>query len=192
MAEDDRGDFRGLAGRPQHLSSTGRDSARQAGGGLPRNLSIKPWDDQPPPSAQNFFLQELDNMTLPAGAGATVQTSIAGGGAKQIPPNNVAVIGAVSWFASAPTTSTNILFTVRQNQSPILGLTNLKFPPQNAGFINFALAGTWDLAPGAFLDVLITNRNASGPWLVNFTITGWFVPAADVHAWTGQWPGQIG
>lgn len=188
----ERGDFPGLSQRPPHLSGGPRPRDPGQGAALARNLSVRPWDDQPIPTAQNFFTQELDNLSLPAGAGSTVQTTRAGGGAIQIPYNNVAVIGAVTFFCSAPTTDTNIIYTVRQNQSPIRGLTNLKFAPRVAGFIEFGVGGTWDIAPGAFLDVLITNRNAFGPWLVNFTMTGWFCSVPDIKAWTGQYPGQLG
>jgi hypothetical protein len=157
-----------------------------------RALAIQPWDQQPIPTAVNFFTQELDNLNLGAAAGASVVTTLAGGGALRLPPNNIGVITSCSWFASGPTTATNIVYTVRRNRSPIRGLTNLKFPPQNAAFLNFSVDGTWDLSAGSFVDVLITRRIADVATLVNFTLVGWFCPIPDVIRWTGQVPGQVG
>lgn len=187
-------DINSRTGRPQrpaHLLGAGAAALRPPVAKPTRVLGIQPWDEVPPPTAKNFFAQELDNLLLPAGAGAQITTTTAGGGALQLPPNTIGVIKSVSWFASGPTTDTNIFFTVRVNRRPILGLTRLKFPPQNAGAVNFALEGTWDLPAGAFLDVLIENRNAFGPWLVNFTLVGWSVARPDATQWTGQDPGQI-
>jgi len=164
-----------------------------AGGGMLRTLSVQTWDAAPIPTAQSFFRQELANLVLGAAAGATVVTTIAGGGALLVPANNIASIQAVILFCDAPTLTTSITYTVRASSIPIAGLTNLKFPPQAGAFINFAIPGPWNvLLPGAFIDVLITRVVADVAKQVNFSLIGWFNPGQDVARWTGQQPGQVG
>lgn len=160
--------------------------------GIMRVLSVPPWDQQPIPTATNFFRQQAANLSLPAAAGATVVTTLPSG-ALQVPRQNIVSLQAVSLFCDSPTLTTSILYTVRANGSPIPGLTGLSFPPQTAAFINFPIAGPFNvLSPGAFIDVLITRVVADVVKLVNFTFLGWFNSPQDVARWTGEAPGQIG
>lgn len=157
-----------------------------------RALAVKPWTEEPPPTAVNFFIQETTNLILPAGVGAVIESASLTGGAIQMPPNNYGVIKAVQWFAQAPTNLTSIVYTVRANRLGLRGLANLKFPPQNAGAVNFTIGGTWTLPQAAYLDFVVTNLNINGPWEVNLTMTGWYDSAAAIYDWTGQQPGQTG
>jgi len=162
------------------------------GAPMQRVLQVQTWDAAPIPSATNFFLKQNANLLLGAAAGATVQTTVAGLGALQVPANNIASIQAVIMFCDTPTLTTNISYTVRANQAPIPGLTNLGFAPQGAGFINLAIPGPWNIyLPGAFIDVLITRNVADVAKQVNFSIVGWFCSPQDVATWTGVTPGQV-
>ncbi len=162
-------------------------------GGIVRTLAVQPWDVNPIPTAQNFYNQEAANLTLPGAKGSTVLTTVAGGGALQIPPQNVASIQAVVMFCDAPSLTTSILYTVRANGSAITGLQALRFPPQGANFINLPVPGPWNVvSAGAYIDVLITRTATDVPSLVNFTLVGWFCSPQDVQRWTGQVPGQVG
>lgn len=169
---------------------------RAAGGdgapGVMRSLSVQTWDAAPVPTAINFFAHETANLVLGAAAGATVVTTLAGGGAVQLPANNIGSIQAVILFCDTPTLTTQILYTVRAGGSPIPGLTNLGFAPQGAAFINLAIPGPWNvLQPGAFIDVLITRVIADVAKQVNFSMVGWFNSPQDVARWTGATPGQV-
>lgn len=160
--------------------------------GIMRTLNVRAWDDAPIPTAINFFTRETANLLLGAAAGATVVTTLAGGGALQLPRNSIGSIQSVIMFCDAPTLTTSILYTVRANQVPIPGLTNLGFPPQAAAFFNFAIPGPYNvLQPGAFIDVLITRVVADVAKQVNFSMVGWFNSPQDVQRWTGAYPGQV-
>ena len=157
-----------------------------------RLLSVQPWDAQPIPTATNFFANELANLVLPGAAGSQVFTTQAGGGAVKLPANCIGSIQAVILFCDTPSLTTSINYTVRQNSVPIPGLTNLRFPPQGAGFINQGIPGPWNvLLPGAFIDVLITRVVADIAKQVNFTLIGWYNSPQDVLRWTGVQPGQV-
>lgn len=161
--------------------------------GMLRTLSVQPWDVNPIPTATNFFLQQQANLVLGPNAGDTVLGTIAGGGALQIGRNNIVSIQAVSMFCDSPTLTTSIIYTMRANKVPIPGLTNLKFPPQVAAFLNFPIPGPFNvLSTGAYLDFLITRVVTDVAKQVNFTALGWFCSPQDVQRWTGQVPGQVG
>lgn len=160
--------------------------------GLPRVLSVQAWDVQPIPTATNFFLKETVNLLLPAAAGSSVQTTAPGGGAAQMPASSVASIQAVILFCDAPTLTTVITYTVRANQIPIPGLTNLGFAPQAGANLNLAIPGPWNIyKTGAEIDVLVTRVVADVAKQVNFTIIGWNAPPQDILAWTGVLPGTV-
>ena len=178
------------------IAARENNPTRAAGGdgapGLMRTLSVQTWDAQPIPTATNFFTKQTANLLLGAAAGATVVTTLAGGGALQLPANNIASIQAVILFCDTPSLTTSILYTVRAGGSPIPGLSNLGFAPQGAAFINLAIPGPFNvLHPGAFIDVLITRVVADVAKQVNFSMIGWFCSPQDVARWTGATPGQV-
>ena len=161
-------------------------------GGIPRFLSVSPWDVNPIPSAINFFAKEQSNLILGANAGDQVVTTLAGGGSFKLPPQNIASIQAVSMFCDTPSLTTNIRYTVRANLQPIPGLSNIGFPPQAAVFINFPIPGPFNvLYAGALIDVLIERLVTDVSNQVNFTFLGWYNTGQDVLAWTGAQPGLV-
>jgi hypothetical protein len=182
-------------GQSPFISARDNDPTRVGAQDAPmaaRLLSVQPWDAQPIPTATNWFTTELVNLVLAAPAGSTVTTTQAGGGAIKLPANCIASIQAVILFCDTPSLTTSITYTVRQNTVPIAGLTNLKFPPQGAGFINQGFPGPWNvLLPGAFIDVVITRLVADVAKQVNFSMIGWYNSPQDVLRWTGAQPGQV-
>jgi hypothetical protein len=160
---------------------------------MARVLQVSTWDAAPIPTAQNFFRTELANLVLAGAVNSTVVTTIAGGGALQLPANSIASIQAVQLYCNAPTLTTNITYTVRANGVPQPGLTNLKFPPLAAGSLLFPIPGPFNvLLAGSYIDVLITRVVADVAAQVNFTMLGWFCSPQDVLRWTGVQPGQNG
>lgn len=164
--------------------------ALEAPAGMLRTLSVQTWDAAPIPTAINFYCQQAANLILPAAAGSVVLTTLEG--ALNAPRQNIVSIQAVSLFCSAPALTTSITYTVRANKSPIPGLTNLKFPPQVATYVDWPVPGPFNvLVPGAYIDVAITRLVADVASEVNFTMLGWFNTPQDAQRWTGQAPGII-
>lgn len=179
-------------GIPPYIRARDNDPTRVQDPNLLRTLSVQPWDVNPIPSAINFFAEELLDLNLGANAGDTVVTTIAGGGAFQVPQLNIASIQAVALFCNAPALTTVITYTVRANQIPIAGLTNLKFPSQGATFRNRSIPGPFNvLSPGAYIDVLISRVVTDVVNAVNFTFLGWYASRQDIKRWTGAEPGQV-
>lgn len=166
---------------------------RDPGGDLPRFLSIPPWDVSPPPTATPFYLSQLPNLVVPNVVGATVESTIPGGGAIQLPPKNVAVIAGVILFCNAPDLTTQIRYTIRQNGSPVPGLAAIGFPPQVNAFLNWGVDGPYTaLNPGAFLNFTIqTIAVGTAAWTVNVALSGWFCAIDDILRWTGKRPGNL-
>lgn len=112
------------------------------------------------------------NLALPAGAGSTVVLP-----GFQVPQGQIGWLQETFLYVLTPDATINATWTVRINQSPVPGFDNLIAPP---GLANFYLIGTDDmrvrLPNGCYVDVLITNNSAAGPWTVGAGLAGWYHP----------------
>lgn len=172
--------------------------ARKSNGGPPapppdlgKVLSRPPWDQHKPPTAQDFWTFTPTLLVLPAGAGSTVSTSPAVGGAVTLGQDSLGVLQSVIFTIDAPTTAASIRFTVFANSSGIPGLSGVGFPPVNATTFALPINGVWQLGQGTNLSVTFTNLNASGPWSVGMVLSGYQILASDVFAYTGERLGMI-
>lgn len=186
---------RGVLETPADIAGLSRRSYRPPDPQYQRVIAVPPWYVEPIPTARNFFSYTRPNIAVPAGVGGQVQTTPEAtggtGGAFQIPASNVGVIKAVAIFCDAPTNLTDVVFQFRQNNSPIPGLDRVGFAPRNAANAQFNIPGTFLVGDGVLLDCLIINQNASGPWNVSVTITGWFNSPEDVYRFTGMHPSAL-
>lgn len=182
---------------PHDVQAWSNPPERPAGPNVGRQIAIPPWYVTPIPTARNFFDYSRPFIVVPAGLNSVVTTvpsatGVAGtGGAFQVPPSNVAVLAAVSFFADAPTNNTDLTFIFRQNQAPIPGLEAVGFAPRVAANAQFTVPGTFLINDGCLIDCVVRNNNAFGPWNVSVTITGWFCSSEDVYRYTGQRPGSL-
>lgn len=181
---------------PHDVQAWGRPIDKLPDPNVSRQLAIPPWYVTPIPTAVNFFTYARPFIVVPAGAGSTVVTvptsGAAGtGGAFQVPVSMVALLSAVAIFADAPTTNTDLTYIFRQNGAPIAGLDQIGFASRNAANLEIDIGGTNFLNDGCYIDVLIRNNNAFGPWNVSATITGWFASPDDIYRFTGMRPGLI-
>jgi hypothetical protein len=95
-----------------------------------------------------------------------------------IPRGNVGFVQGFSTYLLTPTALTSVQFTLRINNGPVPGWSNVQNSP---GVANLYREDFTDLRvripDGAVVDVIITNLNANGPWTTGGRIQGWFHPA---------------
>lgn len=95
-----------------------------------------------------------------------------------IPRGSVGFVQGFSTYLLTPTAATSVQFTLRINNGPVPGWSNVQNSP---GVANLYREDFTDLRvripDGGVVDVLITNLNANGPWTVGGRIQGWFHPS---------------
>lgn len=186
--------FKGYGGArkpPAQIAARGKGFAPAPPDELGKNLSLPPWDQAKPPTAQDFYTFTPTLLVLPAGVNSQVSTTAATGGVFQLAGENIGVLQTVIFTIDAPAATMAIRFTVFMNGGGIPGLTNIGFPPITAGTFAFPINSTWQLVPGAILGVTFTNLAATGPWSVGVVLSGYQVSASDVFQYTGQRQGMI-
>lgn len=185
------GPFGGATRPPKYIQSRGRGVPPPTPDELKTTLALQSWDQHKPPTAQDFYSFTPNSLILPAGANSTVSSTQATGGFIALAADSIGVLQQVIFTIDAPTIAMNIRLTVFANGGGIPGLSNIGFPPINAGSFAFPLSSTWQLSPGTVLFVTFVNGNAAGPWTVGVVLSGYQVTAADVVAYTGQRVGTI-
>jgi len=185
------GPFGGARSAPPRVLARGNDSAPPHPPDLGKSLSLQSWDQQKPPTAQDFYSFTQTSLVLPAAVNGTVSTTAATGGFIQLPPDNVGVLQTVIFTIDAPATTMNFRFSVLANGGGIPGLTNIGFPPLNASTFAFPLNSTWQLQQGVTVSVVFTNAAATGPWTLGVVLSGYQVSASDILYYTGQRVGQL-
>ncbi len=128
------------------------------------------------PSSQDFNVQDY-NMNLLAGIGQQITSDAL---RFQIPQGTVGWLQEVTFYTLTPTALTSVSFAIRINQGPVAGFSDIQNTP---GVANFARDDKGDLRiripDGAVVDIIITNRNANGPWTLGGKLAGWFHPFSD-------------
>ena len=133
-------------------------------------------------AASRDFNVNTFQLALAAVAGATVTSPLLG---FQVPKDQVGWLQNMSIYVLAPTALTVVQYTVRINGAPIDGFANLQNSPgiltEYREFINEMRVR---LPMGCFVDMLITNLTAAGPWVVGGNLSGWYHPlVAEQRAW---------
>lgn len=164
---------------------TGRGDPPEPPAGLVRSLAIPPWDVAKPPTAQDFFNFTQNMLVLPAGVGSTVSTTEATGGFVELPRKNIGKLETVVFSISNPLITDQWRFTVFMNGGGIPGLTNVGFQPVNGSYFALPISSSWQIVEGARLHVTFTNVDGAAK-LVGVTLSGYYVPEADVYRYTGQ------
>lgn len=92
-----------------------------------------------------------------------------------MPRGSVGFIQGFSTYLLTPTAATTVQFTLRINNGPVPGWSNIQNSP---GVANLYREDFTDLRvripDGGVVDVLITNLSAAGPWTVGGRVQGWF------------------
>ncbi|MGH7177672.1 MAG: hypothetical protein ACREJC_09855 [Tepidisphaeraceae bacterium] len=131
--------------------------------------AIPPFYYVKPPSGVDFYFNET--ATVAAGAGSTVV--IAPTIALVIQPLYEGLVAFVTIFLDAPTTDTNVRFTLRFNGGPVQGADNLRSFPRTANNLSISFPFNVIVPGNTTIDVLATNQNAFGPWTIGAEVGGW-------------------
>lgn len=139
---------------------------------LTKVADVPPYWLYKPPEGIDFYMNE--EGSLPAGAGSTL--ILASVPAIFLTPNYEGVVKSVTIFVNAPTTDFNAFFTLRFREAPVPGWDRLRTFSRAATNLSIEFGGEVQAQPGTKIDVLVTNRNAFGPWTVGAEVTGWSWP----------------
>lgn len=127
-------------------------------------------------TSQDFNVSEWA-MTLPAGAGSTVVSTIA---VFEAPASMVGWLQNFSLYLLTPTAATTVSFAIRINQGPVPGFDNYQNSPGVANLYREDYNDIRVRIPmGGVVDVLVTNLGAGGPWTVGCRLAGWYHSSAD-------------
>lgn len=92
-----------------------------------------------------------------------------------IPPGNVGVVRAISLLVNNLLTTSDVRFTLRQDESPIPGWSNLTVNPRAAGSVEVS----WT-PEETFIEV---NEGAALSWVVQVLDGGTYQVSVAMHGW---------
>lgn len=136
--------------------------------------AVPPFYYVKPPSGIDFYFSMSSDTGLAdiaAGAGSTLV--IAPTTALRIPDLYEGVVAFVTIFLDAPTTGTDVIFTLRFNGGPVSGADALRSFPRTANNLSITFPFNIVVPGGTTIDVLATNQNANGPWSIGAEVGGW-------------------
>lgn len=132
------------------------------------------------------FNAEDFNMTLPAGVGATV---VSANLRIQLPQSMVGWLQVFSLYVQGQTPLTQAQWAVRIDNGPVSGFSNVLNPPGTANIVLITSTDLQERVPNnGTVDIIVTNLNASGPWVVGGRLRGWYHPKADELREWGEIP----
>lgn len=141
---------------------------------IPRSAQIPPFWQFKPPGGIDLSI----NMrgTLAAVAGATLRLTPNPVSSWTVLSSFKAVLAQMRMITIAPLATTDITYTLLNNGGPVPGWDRFQ-PPQVAvnAFVD-PVNGPLQLPQKSFLEVLVTNNAATGPWNVEVSLVGWMWP----------------
>jgi hypothetical protein len=173
---------------PSRFQPASNLSGQPAAPPVPALQIHPPWEY--PPTGSNLFNVNADTNSagvaeLAAGVGAQV---IVPGLNYQTPNNYIPVVRTVTIFINAPDLTANVNFYLRANGNPVQNGAFRWFPLVAAN-LSIAYAVTFrDIQQNAYLDLLIVNAGAGGPWIVGGGFSGWAYSVQMGAALTGGLP----
>lgn len=135
------------------------------------------------PTSSDFNAQDFATI-LAAGAGAQVT---AAGWTFRLPATNVGYVQIFGIYVLNQTAATSIAWSLRINESPVPGWSNIQNPPGTANIFVQNYSELQVRVPnGAKVDVLAINQNAGGPWTIGAKINGWYHPLIEERRLYGE------
>jgi hypothetical protein len=148
----------------------------------PPSRQVFPWWIEKPNEAQDFSRNDFA-VALPAGVGATATSANI---RFQVPQGMVAVIQNFGIYVVNQAATTSVQFDLQVNGVTIPGWSRQNAP----GIANIFLENFNDLRvrllQSGVINILFTNLNAFGPWVVGGTVAGWFMSQTGVQRLGGD------
>lgn len=152
-----------------------------------RNLEIPLPEVFPIPDAQ-IFNAEVDQASSVAGQTFVLDFAP---GPVSILAGYYAVVNAFTVYVQNMLVTTNVLFTLLQNGTPVNGFNNLKIFPGNSPRISNTFDAPIRFTGATTLQVKITNVDG-GNYVLGAAVSGWQWPISSDRRWKSAGPVDAG
>lgn len=136
---------------------------------LPQHMVLFLPEERPIPGATLFTVQGQFTTVAAQSNVAIPNCTI------QIPPGNLARLESITFVVDNLLLSSQITFTVRQNNAPITGFSNVGVIPGVVAQKIDNYSVFYRVPLGALLSVVFTNTDG-GSYLVGAALSGWYWP----------------
>lgn len=132
-------------------------------------------------ASQDFNVNDY-RVVLPAGVGSTVEPATL---RFRVPADQIGWLQNFSLYTLTPTALLYASWAVLINGVPVPGFDDVRNSPGIANLVQvFKDDMRVRLTNGCTVSIRITNLDASGPWTVGGSLSGWYHPAvAEQRAW---------